>query len=1347
MKKHLLAACSLAAVASLSALAPMSANAASDELQDGISVRIASDKTDYNVGEEVNLNVTIANTNAFDVNDVDVKLLLPDELEFKLNETPEEKISLKAGEKIGISAIAIKSAETTSEATSEAASETATEAVSETSASTETSAASTEQSSSSTSAAAANDENSPKTGAKGVSGAAVTLVLSASLALYLGKKGKLNKKTFSFILSLMLISSSMPYEAFVHAAEEDGLISNSINVDTTITSESKSLNISAEVSYAFEKAEIEKAAADTDGDGISDTDEAALGTDPTKADTDGDGLTDGFEVKKLGSNPLKADSDDNSVSDFDEDEDGDGLSNGKEQELGTNPRKADTDGDSLSDGEEVNTHGTDPTKADTDGDGIIDPDELKLSLDPTKASTDGTTPDGEKKIAQVTSTKAMSETLAESDNVFKPSVSGSVSGLIDRKVNLEKNETTSFADNRSVLSDVIDFTSKDHEPVTLTFTYDASVSGDTSNLAIFCFDNEELKVLDTKVDKDKHTLSAEVTDDAYYFVTDLDEFLKGFGIDPMADVEAASLPSSEATVKAAEEAEIDVDAPNYQAPAPVDFEELKNAAGIDTVAAPTYPSDASAFGQSDIVFVIDTTGSMGSAISNVKSNVNKFAETLKNDYKVNVNFSLIEYRDITCDGNNSTKQHKYLSSNWFTNADKFKAEINALSVNGGGDAPETPIDALELARKSNWRKGSTKYVVLVTDINYKNDNISGIKDMDEMTKKLAADGIIVSAISSSESYYKNLVSSTGGLYGNIYGNFSDILLGIAKKVGEDTNEGGDWVLLDDYSVVQLKDKIDKISSTDSDDDGLTDAYELGTKKEVDLTSLIRALYISKGVDPDLYKGKTTTTMWKTRSNPVLPDTDFDGIDDKKDSSPKPNAARTNNLFKGYYHWKQGKDYRKTEEKVELKMDYRNLLSNNTTYKKDLSVFSILGASDAYNNTYVEWTNGITGGSDTPGDLLTRFGCKDVKDYDIISTNGKDTDDVTEIIIGHRKVVTVSGAKEVVIVEVRGTNGTNSEWSSNFDVGADTTDYTTLTGSHPEWTNKSNHKGFDVAANRAQVKIETYLRTYGISNGSILICGHSRGAAIADILGAKFENNANFLSYTYAFATPNCTTDSNSTSYSTIFNVVNEDDLVPTLPLTYWGFHKYGTTRSISVEDNYEDSNPFTDKTNSWEWFTDHDYDSIDSDVFSDTLSSFRNIASNRNELYVFNNSDSDAKVWEDNLGHVTYSGAQTELNTLTSELKNEKLYKYCRLSIVGSWVYHVEVFYCPAYFMQVLANMTTKVGPKLGRDVKGKYATAKTNFVLASGKIPAVGGVTGGMQDTHEPLTYYVIAHNNFQPI
>lgn len=119
--------------------------------------------------------------------------------------------------------------------------------------------------------------------------------------------------------------------------------------------------------------------------------------------------------------------------------------------------------------------------------------------------------------------------------------------------------------------------------------------------------------------------------------------------------------------------------------------------------------------------------------------------------------------------------------------------------------------------------------------------------------------------------------------------------------------------------------------------------------------------------------------------------------------------------------------------------------------------------------------------------------------------------------------------------------------------------------------------------------------------------------------------------------------------------------------------------------------------------------------------------------------------------HTTRAGAEKELRELTKTLQNEKLLKFCKLSIVGGGFltpYHVEVNYCPAYLMQTLANMTTEVGPKLGRDVKGKYASAKTSFVGSSGKIKyGVFDLSkfGGMEDPHMPITYYLIAYNNFK--
>ena len=67
--------------------------------------------------------------------------------------------------------------------------------------------------------------------------------------------------------------------------------------------------------------------------------------------------------------------------DPDGDEDGDGLSNGDEEAYGTDPEVADTDGDGLNDGDEV-ALGANPLDEDTDGDGYDDGDEVEGNTDP-----------------------------------------------------------------------------------------------------------------------------------------------------------------------------------------------------------------------------------------------------------------------------------------------------------------------------------------------------------------------------------------------------------------------------------------------------------------------------------------------------------------------------------------------------------------------------------------------------------------------------------------------------------------------------------------------------------------------------------------------------------------------------------------------------------------------------------------------------------------------------------------------------------------------------------------------------------------------------------------------------
>jgi hypothetical protein len=109
------------------------------------------------------------------------------------------------------------------------------------------------------------------------------------------------------------------------------------------------------VGAAVDMGAFEFGVMDSDGDGLSDTDEAIYGTDPFDADTDDDGLFDGTEV---------------------------------DMAMGTgcpNPLYADSDGDGLADGVEVSAaYETDPCSTDTDEDGIPD------NIDPFPTDPGGT---------------------------------------------------------------------------------------------------------------------------------------------------------------------------------------------------------------------------------------------------------------------------------------------------------------------------------------------------------------------------------------------------------------------------------------------------------------------------------------------------------------------------------------------------------------------------------------------------------------------------------------------------------------------------------------------------------------------------------------------------------------------------------------------------------------------------------------------------------------------------------------------------------------------------------------------------------------------------------------------
>ena len=137
----------------------------------------------------------------------------------------------------------------------------------------------------------------------------------------------------------------------------------------------------------------------------------------------------------------------------------------------------------------------------------------------------------------------------------------------------------------------------------------------------------------------------------------------------------------------------------------------------------------------DIVFLMDATGSMGNCIDKLKENVMVFFKSLteidpKNqtippvkDWRAKV----VGFRDVDVDGVN------WLEGNSFTrNVGEIERQLAALHADGGGDAPESLLDAIYkvadepksgkgVEQPDAWRHRSeaARAIIAFTDAPYK----------------------------------------------------------------------------------------------------------------------------------------------------------------------------------------------------------------------------------------------------------------------------------------------------------------------------------------------------------------------------------------------------------------------------------------------------------------------------------------------------------------------------------------------------------------------------------------------------------------------------------------------------
>ena len=165
--------------------------------------------------------------------------------------------------------------------------------------------------------------------------------------------------------------------------------------------------------------------------------------------------------------------------------------------------------------------------------------------------------------------------------------------------------------------------------------------------------------------------------------------------------EAAPADSPESSSPSAEWPVLEESAPPTTAASTSSDPVAPAAAGQSSLAAPRGLSYAV-----DIVFCIDVTGSMTPIIDQVKANALRFYDdvqtnlTAKGKNVDQLRVRVIGFRDFAADGAAALEE-----SPFFTLPDErasFSEFVNGLVAEGGGDAPESGLEAVSLAIDSPW---------------------------------------------------------------------------------------------------------------------------------------------------------------------------------------------------------------------------------------------------------------------------------------------------------------------------------------------------------------------------------------------------------------------------------------------------------------------------------------------------------------------------------------------------------------------------------------------------------------------------------------------------------------------
>lgn len=199
----------------------------------------------------------------------------------------------------------------------------------------------------------------------------------------------------------------------------------------------------------------------------------------------------------------------------------------------------------------------------------------------------------------------------------------------------------------------------------------------------------------------------------------------------------------------------------------------------------------------DVMFVLDCTGSMQGEIDAIKSSIIDFANTIESD-GVRVRVGLIEFRD-RLNGEEARTLTFEGGSPFTSNPALFREALAPLRAQGGGDAPESSLDALMLALRQPFASDTNKVMVLITDAPPHLPD-KEVRSIEQVTTALRKAGIaqfylVMRTEDAASQIYLKLLETTRGLafelgHGNDFRSraqhFKRTLMALGKTISEGT---------------------------------------------------------------------------------------------------------------------------------------------------------------------------------------------------------------------------------------------------------------------------------------------------------------------------------------------------------------------------------------------------------------------------------------------------------------------------------------------------------------------------------------------------------------------------------